>query len=309
MKVLVTGATGFVGSHLCRYFARHNVEVRQAVRTVDAVQEGVVGVGDIDSETDWSAAFPHIDVVVHLAARVHVIQETADDPLAEFRRVNTAGTVNLARQADAAGVKRLVFLSTIKVNGEETGDRPYRAEDQPAPVDAYGVSKMEAEQGLLQVAEASGMEVVIIRPPLIYGPGAGGNFSRLQQLVRKGWCLPFGSIRNKRSLIGSGNLCSLIDVCLTHPAAANRVLLASDNNDVSTPDLVRMIARGMGVPSRIFPFPVAVLAALAKMVRKEGELRRLTGNLQIDCTQTCDLLQWRPPVALEEGIRESVVNG
>ncbi|MGW8195872.1 MAG: NAD-dependent epimerase/dehydratase family protein, partial [Desulforhopalus sp.] len=228
--------------------------------------------------------------------------------LAEFRRVNVEGTLNLARQAVGKGVVRFIFISTIKVNGEETVDRPFGADDKPAPKDPYSISKLEAEIGLRRIAGETGLEVVIIRPPLIYGPGAGGNFAKLLGLVREGWFLPFGSIRNTRSLIGIDNLCSLITICLTHPAAANRILPVSDGEDVSTPELIRHLARSCGRPARILPVPASLLNLLAKILGKEAELHRLTGNLQVDSSQTRRLLNWQPPLRLEEGIRRCVTS-
>lgn len=306
MKVLVTGATGFVGTHLCERFLEEGVSFRKAIRNNNVERHEYAAVGDISGETDWSTALENINVIVHLAARVHVMRESTPDPLEAFRMVNVEGTLNLAVQAAAEGVKRFIFLSTIKVNGEGTIANPFQADDQPDPVDAYSVSKMEAEAGLLRIAQDTGMEVVIIRPPLVYGPGAGGNFARLLQLVQKRWYLPLGSIHNKRSLIGIRNLCSLIEVCLTHPAAANRILLASDGDDVSTPQLIELIAKSFGVAARIFPFPVNMLLLLAKIAGKEAELSRLTGSLQIDSSLTRNLLHWSPPLSLERGIRESV---
>ena len=261
-----------------------------------------VAVGDIDGRTDWSRALAGMEAVVHLAARVHVMHERAADPLAEFRKVNVDATLNLARQAAAEGVKRLVYLSTIKVNGERTTAQPFRADDTPAPSDPYSVSKMEAEKGLLRLAGESEMEVVILRPPLVYGPGAAGNFARLVSLVRKRWYLPLASISNRRSLVGIENLCSLITVCLAHPAAANRVLLASDGEDVSTPELIRLMARSCGLTARLFPVPVGLLHMAAQVLGRKRELDRLTGSLQIDCSPTQRLLGWQPPVSLAQGI-------
>lgn len=309
MKVLVTGADGFVGTYLCRYLAREGMEFRRAVRRRAADSEGVVAVGDIDSRTDWSQALAGMEAVVHLAARVHVMHEKAADPLGEFRKVNVDGTMNLARQAAAKGVKRLVYLSTIKVNGEHTTAQPFRADDIPAPSDPYSVSKMEAEKGLLRLADESEMEVVILRPPLIYGPGAAGNFARMVSLVRKRWYLPLASIRNARSLVGIENLCSLITVCLDHPAAANRVLLASDGEDVSTPELIRLLAQGCGLTARLFPVPVRLLHFAAQVLGRTSEVDRLTGSLQIDSSPTQRLLAWQPPVRLAQGIRDSIGPG
>lgn len=306
MKVLVTGANGFIGTHLCAYLAARDIPCRRAVRRPDHQGGDTAMVGDIGGSTDWSQALAGITVVAHLAARVHVLHEEAQDPLAEFRRVNAEGTARLARQAAAAGVRRFILLSTIKVNGEETFARPFAPDDLPAPADPYGVSKLEAEEVLGRIARETGMEAVILRPPLVYGRGVGGNFARLVRLVRRGWYLPLGSVCNRRSLIGVENLCSLISLCLAHPAAANRVLLVSDGRDLSTPELIRGIAQACGVPPRLLPFPPPLLHLLARLCGRAMEIRRLTGSLQLDSSQTCSLLDWHPPVSLAEGLRQGV---
>jgi len=303
MTVLVTGATGFVGTHLCEYLEVKDFSFRKAVRrNVDGDEQAIV-VGDIDGQTDWSQALDGIEVVVHLAARVHIMLESAKDPFVEFRRVNVDGSLNLARQAAAKGIKRIVYLSTIKVNGEGTVGRPYRPDDIPAPADPYSVSKMEAEEGLLRIARETGMEVVILRPPLIYGKGAGGNLFRLLKLVKQGWYLPFGLINNKRSLIGIENLCSIIVVSLSHPAAVNRVMLVSDGEDVSTPELIRLLAQGCGRSPRIFPVPLSVLYFMGKLFGRTSEIHRLSGDLQVDSSQTQSLLDWCPILSLAQGIQ------
>ena len=242
MRFLVTGANGFVGKPLCVELFRRGHVVRAASRSAHAASDGFeqATVGSIDGVTDWSAALRDLDVVIHLAARVHIMKDGAADPLAAFRKVNVAGTLNLARQAAAAGVKRLVFVSSVKVNGEYTSPgQAFTESDLPAPQDAYGVSKHEAELGLRQIAVESGIEVVIIRPPLVYGPGVKANFAVLMRAVRRGWPLPLGAVHNQRSLVGLGNLVDLIVTCLTHPAAANQTFLVSDGEDVSTTELLR----------------------------------------------------------------------
>ena len=245
--------------------------------------------------------------MVHLAARVHVMDEDADNPLDKFRRINRDGTLNLARQAAAEGVRRFVYFSTIKVNGEETFHQPYQVDDDPSPTDPYSISKFEAEQGLEAISLETGMEYVIIRPPLVYGKGAGGNFLRLLNLVRKGWYLPLKSIHNKRSLICVENLCDFVSVCLKHPRAANRIFLVSDGHDLSTPELVALLAKMCGRPVRLLPFPVHLLRFLGAVAGKGKEIRRLTGNLQVDISETSNQLDWQPPVSLEEGLRKSVL--
>ncbi|MHB8808915.1 MAG: NAD-dependent epimerase/dehydratase family protein [Desulfobulbaceae bacterium] len=306
MKVLVTGANGFIGTHLCAYLAARDIPCRRAVRRFGDRDGDTAVVGDIDEATDWSPALTGITVVVHLAARVHVLREEEHDPLAAFRRVNVAGTGRLARQAAAAGVRRFIFMSTIKVNGEETLARPFAPDVPPAPADPYSISKLEAEEVLGQVARETGLEVVILRPPLVYGRGVGGNFARLVRLVRQGWYLPLGSVRNQRSLVGVENLCSLLTLCLAHPAAVNRVLLVSDGRDLSTPELIRAIARACGVAPRLLPFPPLLLQLLARLCGREMEVRRLTGSLQLDSSQTRSLLDWKPPVSLEDGLRQGI---
>jgi len=307
-SVLITGASGFIGRNLCRCLKDSQISFRPVVRRASIKDDdSAVVVEDIHAVTDWSAALSGVTAVVHLAARVHVMQEHAQDPLAVFRAVNVDGTLNLARQAAAAGVKRFVFLSSIKVNGEETGDVPFHPSDTPAPVDPYSISKLEAERGLQEISRATGLEVVIIRPPLVYGREAGGNFARLRRLAAKGWPLPLAAVHNKRSLIGVENLCDCIRVCLHHPDAAGKTLLVSDNHDISTPDLVCLLASSAGRSIRLLPIPVGVLKLLAKLCGRGPEVKRLTENLQIDCSETTRLLNWQPPVSLEQGIKRSVV--
>ena len=306
-KVLITGANGFVGTFLCAYFDRIGIPYRRAVRKEEkGVGSDTVAVGDIDSQTDWSNALSDIDVIIHLAARVHVLREDADNPLDEFRRVNSEGTLNLARQAAASGVQRFIYISTIKVNGEETFDRPFRADDDPAPADPYSISKFEAEKGLVAISLETGMEYVIIRPPLVYGRGAGGNFNRLVNLVKKGWYLPLKSIRNKRSLVSIENLCSLLSVSISHVDAGNKILLVSDGHDVSTPELIKLLGIVSMRPARLFPLSSWLLNFIGTMCGKGMELRRLTGNLQVDISETCSLLHWQPPVSLEKGLKDSI---
>jgi nucleoside-diphosphate-sugar epimerase len=265
-------------------------------------------VGAIDGETDWTDALIGVDVVIHLAARVHMMKDKAADPLAVFRTINVAGSLNLARQAAAAMVKRFVFISSVKVNGEATlPGRPFAADDIPAPLDPYGVSKMEAEQGLRQIAAETGMEVVIIRPPLVYGPGVKANFAALMRAVQRGWPLPLGAVHNQRSLVALDNLVDFIVTCVTHPQAANQTLLVSDGQDLSTTELVRGLARAAGVPARLLPVPVwALQAGGASLLGKGDVIQRLCGNLQVDISKARNLLGWVPPVCVEEGLRRAM---
>ena len=281
--------------------------VRSAV-TFTNMGASVVAVGDMSDHTDWSAALAGAEAVVHAAARVHVMDDAATDPLAEFRRVNVEGTLNLARQAAAAMVKRFVFVSSVKVNGEATlPGRPFTADDVPAPLDPYGVSKMEAEQGLHQIAAQTGMAVVIIRPPLVYGPGVKANFAALMRAVQRGWPLPLGAVHNQRSLVALSNLVDFIVTCITHPQAANQTFLVSDGQDLSTTELVRGMAQAAGVPARLLPVPVWALQAGASLLGKGDAVQRLCGNLQVDISKARSLLGWVPLLSVEEGLRRAMV--
>jgi nucleoside-diphosphate-sugar epimerase len=247
------------------------------------------------------------DCVVHLAARVHVMNDAVPDPLAEFRAANVELTVHLARQAAQAGVHRFIFISSVKVNGEETAaDRPFTANDTPQPQDPYGVSKMEAEQALRSLAAQIGLEVVIIRPPLVYGPGVKANFAALMRAVQRGWPLPLGTVRNQRSLVALDNLVDFIITCITHPQAANQTFLVSDGQDISTTELVRGMARAAGVPARLLPVPVWVLQAGAALLGKGDAVQRLCGNLQVDISKARRLLGWVPPISVDEGLRRAM---
>lgn len=310
-RLLVTGATGFVGRALISRAAAGDVlAVRAAVRgEARGLPSGieVVTVGDLQEKTDWRRAVAGVDVVVHLAARVHVMQDTAADPLAEFRRVNVAGTVHVASSAAQAGVRRFVYLSSVKVLGEGR-DQPYSEVDPPDPQDPYGVSKQEAEVGLRQVAAESGMEVVIIRPPLVYGPGVGANFRTLMRLIERGVPLPFGAVRNRRSLVSLGNLTAFILLCTDHSAAANETFLVSDGKDLSTAELVRGLAAAMGRTPRLLPVPPFVLQTVATALGKRAFAQRLLGSLQVDILKARRVLGWAPPLSVEEGLRQAVAS-
>lgn len=290
MSLLVTGGTGFVGQALVKRL--DELPVRLATRA-DSV--------------NWDKVFVGITTVVHLAARVHVMHDTESDPLTAFRAVNVDGTLNLARQAAVAGVNRFVFISSVKVNGESTSaGQPFTAEGLPAPLDPYGVSKMEAEQGLRQIAAESGMEVVIIRPPLVYGPGVKANFAALMRAVQKGWPLPLGAVHNQRSLVALDNLVDFIVTCISHPNAANQTFLVSDGQDVSTTELIRGMADAAGVPARLLPVPVWALQAAGSLLGKGDAVQRLCGNLQVDIRKARELLGWVPPVSVAEGLRRAM---
>lgn len=303
-KIMLTGASGFVGSALMAALAS-----AASIHVVTAVRKGGAGpdcvaVGNIDGNTVFSEALAEVDVVIHAAARAHIMRDEVDDPLAEYRKVNVDGTLNLARQAVAAGVRRFVFLSSIKVNGEATAQgSPFQADDVPVPEDAYGVSKLEAEQGLMRVMAETGMEVVIIRPPLVYGSGVKGNFASMIKLIDRGVPLPLGAIHNKRSLVGIDNLVDLIIRCIDHPTAANQVFLVGDGEDVSTTQLLRDVAKAMGKAARLIPVPAGMLQFGAILLGKKVMAQRLLSSLQVDISKTCELLDWKPPYTVEEGLR------
>lgn len=309
MRILVTGANGFIGRAVCAGATQRGMSVRGATRAEVQLPSGCEGgvVGRVDGDTDWGHALAGCDSVIHLAARVHVMRDNAKDPLAEFRKVNVEGTLNLGRQAARAGVRRFVFLSSIKVNGELSDiGRPFTADDSVAPADAYAVSKLEAETGLFALSRSTGMEVVIIRPPLVYGPGVKANFHSLMKWLAKGVPLPLGAVtQNRRSLVGLSNLVDFILVCLVHPAAANQVFLVSDGEDVSTSELLRRAAKALGVPARLLPVPKKVLEIGAALLGNAGAAQRLCGNLQADIAKSRELLGWNPPLSLDEGLRRA----
>ncbi|MDP1927119.1 MAG: SDR family oxidoreductase [Thiobacillus sp.] len=303
MKALVSGATGFVGTALCARLAASGVEVVPAVRSKSGLPHEVV-TGNMDASTDWRSALTGCDVVIHLAARVHKMIDAAQDPLALYQATNTEATLSLARQAAQAGVKRFVFISTIKVNGEGH-DAPYRETDIAAPEDAYAISKWEAEQGLWQIAADTGLEVVILRPPLVYGPGVKANFQRLIDIVKRGWPLPLGAIHNRRSLLYLGNFVDAIRLCVEHPAAAGQTFLLDDGEPVSTPELIRAVARALGRPAHLLAMPVWMLEAAGTLLGKRAAVARLTGSLFVDSSVIRSRLGWVPPFTLEQGLAET----
>lgn len=305
--ILLTGSTGFIGKSLVQKLTEQKTPITAAVRRntdrlVDVVRQ--VPVGDLLPDTDWSQALSGIDVVIHLAARVHTMQDMDADPLTTFRRVNTISTLNLCRQAAAAGVTRFIFLSSIKVNGEHTAlGEPFTADDIHIPTDPYGVSKYEAEQGLRELALQTGMELVIIRSPLVYGPGVQANFLSMMRWLSKGIPLPLGSIYdNQRSFVALDNLVDLISTCINHPAAANQVFLVSDGEDLSTTVLLQRLGFALGRSARLIPVPQQFLAISLTLLGKEAIAQRLCGSLQVDISKTCDMLNWAPPVSVDEAL-------
>lgn len=312
MIVAVTGANGFVGRALARHLADNGHQVRAYVRRSERLASpvGITSVlaPDLGLKADWQFRPGHgIDVVVHTAARVHVMQDGIAEPLEAYRRVNVAGTLALARQAALAGVRRFVFLSSIKVNGESTEvGQPFTAEDVPVPADPYGISKHEAEQLLLQIAAETGMEVVIIRPPLVYGPGVKANFESIMRSLARGVPLPLGAVRsNRRSLVSLDNLVDLLVTCINHPAAVNETFLVSDGVDLSTADLLRRLGNAIGKPARLLSVPPVLLRAAATLLGKGDMVQRLLGNLQVDISHTCQTLGWKPPIGVDEGLRRA----
>jgi nucleoside-diphosphate-sugar epimerase len=305
--ILLTGASGFVGNAIRQKVVADNVfTLKSAVRkpTIAPLDgEQLVQVSDLDQSTDWSEALVGVNVVVHAAARVHVMSDTEQDPLAAFRRVNVEGTLNLARQAAKAGVHRFIFLSSIKVNGEGTlPGQVYRADDEPAPADPYGVSKAEAEQQLLSLGEQTGLEIVIIRPVLVYGPGVKANFLSMMRWLDRGAVLPFGAINNNRSLVALDNLIDLIVTCVTHHCAANQKFLVSDGEDLSTTELLKRMATALGKTARLVPIPSGLLSAAATALGKKALSQRLCGSLRVDISKTRELLSWNPPVGVDQAL-------
>jgi nucleoside-diphosphate-sugar epimerase len=305
--VLVTGATGFVGNFLCERLLAEGFRVRGILLTSENPASLIGGVEPVTVEplgadTQWVHALEGIGTIIHLAARVHIMDDPSSDPLTEFRKVNVEGTAKLAQEAAKAGVRRLVFISSIKVNGEENVT-PYKPDSTPNPSDPYGISKWEAEQALRKIEAETGLEVVVIRPTLVYGPGVKANFLNMMKIITRGIPLPLVSITNSRSLIYVGNLVDALVTCAVHPEAAGRTYLVSDGEDVSTPELIRRTAKELGVAARLFPVPVSLMRMAGKLTGKIGTVNRLTGSLTVDSAKIRLELGWVPPFTMDEGLR------
>jgi len=309
MNLLITGINGFVGCALAESLLRLGGHVNGTVRLLGKrnsfIPAGakIYATGEINEETAWGKALHGVEVVVHLAARVHFVEDLSEDPPTEFRLVNTIGTEHLAEQAAQAGVKRFVYLSSIKVNGEQTFEQPFTETAPYHPADQYAASKVEAEKLLKKISGKTGMEVVIIRPPLIYGPGVKANFYKMMHWLDKGFPLPLGAIQNKRSLVALDNLISLIAICVEHPAAANQTFLVSDGDDLSTTDLLQHLMATLGSSVCLLPVPQCLLKFCLGILGKGHLAQRLCGSLQVDISKAKNVLGWRPPITVKEGLK------
>jgi nucleoside-diphosphate-sugar epimerase len=302
--ILVTGAGGFVGTAVVAELARRAIPHRAVTR---ARRDGHFSIGNIDPRTDWTGALDGIHTIIHLATRASILNESVADPIAHFRAANVDSTLNLASQAIKAGVKRFVFISSIKVNGEATQrDRPFTAEDVPNPQNHYAQFKLEAEQGLFALSKGSDFGVTVIRPPLVYGPGVKANFATMMDWVNRGIPLPLGSVSNKRSFVFVGNLADLIILTAVHPNAGGQVFLVSDGQDISTTELFKKIAQALGRPSLIVPIPAALLTFAAAAIGQSAIASRLTDSLQVDVTKTRALFGWAPRKDFDEGLCQTI---
>jgi nucleoside-diphosphate-sugar epimerase len=307
MQLLVTGADGFIGRHLSRALSAEGYGLRKSVWKMKPGMSRTewVETGDIGTDTDWSGAIEGVDTIVHLAGRAHVLQETSADPIAEFRRINVYATRHLADMAVQAGIRRFVFVSSIGVNGDITSKGEIFTESSPPrPVSLYAISKLEAEQTLYTIAEKTELEVVIVRPTLVYGPGVPGNFLRLLWLINKGWPLPLANTHNLRSLVSCTNLVNFLILCVEHPAAAGETFLISDGADVSTPELIRRIAYYLGLSPLLFPFPEPLIRVTGAMLGKHHMVDQILGSLVVDSSKARRLLGWQPPISMDEELAQ-----
>ena len=309
--VLVTGASGFIGSRLLPAVTRHGLSVRATIRNMERAAllpagTDYIEVADLGRSMHWSAALEGVGVVIHLAATAHRLHDKRAVALSQFRRVNTQGTLRLGMESAKAGAKRFVYVSSIGVNGSATMGKPFSESDVPAPGSSYAISKWEAEQGLYKLQKETGMEVVVVRPPLVYGPGAPGNLARLMRVIWQGVPLPLASVHNRRSFIGVDNLVDLLVSCAVHPAAAGETFLAADGEDLSTPKLIRYLAKGLGCSARLFPFPVMVIRVAADILGKTALCDSLCSSLQVDAAKATALLDWRPRVSVADGLAQTV---
>ncbi|KAE9636503.1 UDP-glucose 4-epimerase family protein [Aeromonas veronii] len=300
-KVILTGASGFVGRHIKNTMPREKL-ILVGRRNLD--EEYTFFSSDLDENSQYDSIMKDVSCIIHCAARAHVMNEGNDNPYCLYHKINVDGTLNLARQAAVNGVKRFIYISSIKVNGESTRvNSPFTEKNIPAPEDAYGISKLAAETGLRELSIETNMEVVIIRPPLVYGPGVKANFSAMMNLASKNLPLPLGAINNKRSMVALDNLVDLIVTCIDHPKAANKTFLVSDDHDVSTTELLEMMVRAIGKTPRLLPVPMEWLKFAGKLIGKQAVIERLCGNLQVDISYTKEILGWQPPISMEEGIK------
>lgn len=313
MKILVTGASGFVAEGIIKKLIDEKHSVYGSIRNENnnhsrLPESSIFHNCSLSSDSDWHYALTGIDIVVHTAARVHVMREKTKKPLDEYMQVNVDGTLNLAKQAIEEGVRRFIFISTAKVNGEETDmGKIYFADDAPHPVDPYAISKLEAETRLFQLGSSSSMDIVVIRPPLVYGPGVKANFLSMMKWVDRGIPLPLGCIDNKRSMVSLTNLADLVSVCVCHPGATNQVFMASDGEDMSTTELLRKLGKAMGHPAKLFPVSPRLLECGARIIGKQSIAQRLLGSLQVDISKDFSVLGWKPPVAVDIALHETAL--
>lgn len=309
-RILVTGANGFLGRAVSAELLAQGFDVLCAVRSPYVLDGArIIRISGVEKQMDWSGYLGGVDCIIHTAARAHVMYETTPNAYEEYHKINVVGTLGLAQQASNYGVKRFIFLSTIKVNGEQTASgKPFKEDDVPNPQDDYAKSKLEAEEGLFLIAKKTGMEVIVLRPVLVYGPGVKANFASMMKVLQRGIPLPFGAIHNKRSFIYVENVVSLILRCIEHPAAANQVFLASDGCDLSTTELLKACATALGIKARLLPVPQSCLAFIATLLGKQAVTQRLCGSLQVDITKARQLINWNPPISVSEGLKATALS-